>query len=185
MYLIPDNCWGLQKQTNKKTWAESWEFLSAPAWHRCDAVQRGREDLSVGWHDYNFTLGEAVYISVFLNWGYFSLLNTGIYFLIILEENVFILKCCFLDLPILFPFSVSDLKEVLLPLRFPSLCILLSLICVVHPASSQFARWYMLMSEAFIEKLVWCIVLLLRQSHVTLKLENSLCPMKRGGKKKS
>lgn len=115
---------------------------------------RGREELSVGWHGYHFTLRGTVYTSVFLYWWYFSLLNTGVCFLIILEENVFILKWCFLDLPILFPFSVFDLKEVLLPLHFPCPCILLSLICVVHLASLLFAWRYVVMWQAFIEELV-------------------------------
>jgi len=96
---------------------------TAPVWCRA----RGREDLSVGWRGCRFALGEAVYNALFLSWGYFSLLNTGVCFLILLEENMFVLKWCFLELPILFPFSGFDLKEMLLPLCFPSLCILLSL----------------------------------------------------------
>lgn len=71
--------------------------------------------------------------------------------------------------------SGLDHKEILLPLHFRTLCVLFSLFCVAHSASFLCAPRHVLMSEAFRGDLVWCIVLLLRQKHIILKLESAVC----------
>lgn len=143
------------KQTNKKTWIEPWDFLFSSLWAGC-----------------HFTLGEAVYTSVFLSWRCSDLLNTSVWFLIILEESVFILMLCFLDLPILLPFWFGPWRNPPIAAFPMSLYLAFSILCGTFfflPVWSQ----HILMSETFRE-LAWCIVLLLRQKHIILKLESTV-----------